>query len=145
MAYYNSNSNWAVRNREYLNKLNDIMNDEYCVELELGRKIEMLKKFENAFYKEINDLNWDNIIDYMHTNNWGYGWDNELQTREQLEDFIKNDFFKHGLYRIIKMNQTSYSTFSGGFAFDMGITPSGVYYVNIYFDIGHFHKENHIS
>ena len=140
MAYYNSNSDWAVRNRDYLNKLNDIMNDEYCVELELSRKIEMLKKFEHAFNNELNNLNWDNIINYMHSNNWGYGWNNELQNREQFEDFLRNDFFKHGLYRIIKMNQTSYSTFSGGFAFDMGITSSGVHYVNIYFDIAHFRK-----
>ena len=135
---YLINSVWTKMKENDIKKLNNIIDDKYCQELEIGRKINIMKKFEDIFDKEINSLYWDNIITYMRSNNWGYGFDNELQTKESLIDFLKNDFLKHGLYNIIELNRTSYQAFSGGFLFDMGIAPSGNYYVNIYFDIAHF-------
>lgn len=102
-----------------------------------------MKKFTEEFNKEIASLNWDSIIKFMEENNWtwymGGGFDNlQIPTKEHMIKTLGGaDFFKRGLFYILELGDNNYSTFSGGFNFEMGYN-GNTYWVHICFDIAHF-------
>lgn len=141
---YEINSTWTKLRENDIKKLNEIIDDEYCNELEIGRKLNIMKKFNEEFEKEIKNIYWSNILDYMKKNNWtwymGGNLDNyAIPTKEEMIERLKTDFLKHGLYEIIELGKDRCSSFSGGFNVEMGIH-EGNYYVHICFDIAHFIK-----
>lgn len=139
---YKINSVWTKIHENDIKKLNEIIDDGYCIELEIGRKLNMMKRFNDAFDKEVKSLYWENIIDFMKEHNWtwymGGNFDNcAIPTKEEMVERLKSDFLKRGLYEIIELGKDRFSSFSGGFNFEMGIN-EGNYWVNICFDIAHF-------
>lgn len=141
---YAINTTWTQLRRKDIEELNKIIDDEYCRELEIGRKLHMMKAFTEEFNKEIESLNWDSIIKFMGDNNWkwymGGDLDNfQIPTKEQMIERLKTDFLKHGLYGIIELGKDRYSSFSGGFNVEMGCNGDR-YWVHICFDIAHFYK-----
>lgn len=142
---YKINSLWTEIHKDDIMELNAIIDDEYCNDLEIGRKLNIMKKFKVALDKELTDFNFDTVLAFMNENNWEWAnYDGDLQyavpTEEKIIKFIKNDLFKHGLYNIIELNEKSFSAFSGGIVFEMNWF-NGEAYVNIYFDIAHFEKD----
>ena len=142
---YKINSLWTEIHKDDIMELNAIIDDEYCNDLEIGRKLNMMKKFKVALDKELNDFNFDTVLAFMNENNWEWAnYDGTSQyavpTEEKIIKFIKNDLFKRGLYNIIELNEKSFSSFSGGIVFEMDWF-NGEAYVNIYFDIAHFEKD----
>jgi len=144
---YEINSTWTRLRQDDIKKLNEVIDDEYCRELEIGRKLNMMKKFTEEFEDEIKSLNWDNITKFMHDNNWEWymggrlSFDNcAIPTKEEMIDRLRTHFFKHGLYNIIELGTEHFSTFSGGFNFEMGYNGDN-YWVHICFDIAHFSNQ----
>lgn len=142
---YEINSTWTKLREKDIKKLNEIINDEYCIELEIGRKLNIMEKFNKAFDKEIEHIHLSNIIQFMTDNNWTWffndgGKEYRIPNKFEIINKLKNDFLKHGLYHIIELNEKEYSMFSGGFNFEMGYNEDN-YWVNIYFDIAHFSKD----
>ena len=141
---YAINTTWTQLRRKDIEELNKIIDDEYCRELEIGRKLNMMKAFTEEFNKEIASLNWGSIIKFMEDNNWkwymGGSFDNlQIPTKEEMIARLKTDYLKHGLYKIIELGKDNYSIFSGGFNFEMGYN-GNTYWVHICFDIAHFTK-----
>lgn len=142
---YQINSTWTKLREKDINKLNKIIDDEYCIELEIGRKLNLMEKFNKAFNEAIKNFNFDIVIKFMKDNNWKWfhsedGKDfYEVPTRSYMIDRMKEDFLKHGLYEIIELDKTSYGVSSGGIVFEMNIVGNECY-VEIYFDISHFKK-----
>lgn len=141
---YEINSTWTRMHKTDIEELNDIIDDKYCREMEIARKLNLMKKFKEAFDKEINSLNWDNITKFMQENEWVWYIGGELHnmaipTKDEMIARLKLDFLKDGLYEIIELGEESYSSFSGGFYFNMGINGNDCF-VNIFFDIAHFTK-----
>ena len=140
---YEINSTWTRLRQDDIKKLNEVIDNKYCQELEIGRKLNVMKKFTEEFENEIQSLNWDNITNYMKENNWqwymGGRLDNyAIPTKEHMiERLASADFLKRGLYEIIELGKDRFSTFSGGFNFEMGYNGS-TYWVHICFDIAHF-------
>ena len=142
---YKINSLWTEIRKDDIMELNAIIDDEYCNELEIGRKLNLMNKFKVAFNKALNDFNFDNVLAFMNENNWEWAnYDGTSQyavpTKEKIVKFLETDCFKHGLYNIIELNKKSYWTLSGGIVFEM-YWNDGEAYVNIYFDIAHFEKD----
>jgi len=134
---YEINSTWTSLHRKDVEKLNEIIDDEYCRELEIGRKLNIMKKITDEFDKEIASLNWDSITKFMKKHNWQWYMGGKLDnyaipTKEQMIERLRKDFLKHGLYEIIELGKDRFSSFSGGFNFEMGHT-----WVHICFDIAH--------
>ena len=141
---YEINSTWTRMHKTDIEELNDIIDDKYCREMEIARKLNLMKKFKEAFDKEINSLNWDNITKFMQENEWVWYIGGELNnmaipTKDEMIAKLKIDFLKDGLYEIIELGKESYSLFSGGFYFNMEINGNNCL-VNIFFDIAHFKK-----
>ena len=141
---YEINTTWRKLRQNDIEELNKIIDDEYCNELEIGRKLNIMKKFNEEFEKELNNINWDSILKFMTENNWQWvfydGKENfRVPTKSEIVTRLRNDYLKHGLYEIIELGKDNYSTFSGGFNIDMGYY-GNIYYVNIYFDIAHFYE-----
>ena len=139
---YEINSTWTKIHENDIKKLNEIIDDEYCVELEIGRKLDIMKKFNDAFDKEVKSLYWENIIKFMNDNNWTWlfydgGEVYRIPNKFEMIERLKSDFIKHGLYEIIELGKDRFSSFSGGFNFEMGVN-EGNYWVHICFDIAHF-------
>lgn len=139
---YEINSIWTRLRQDDIKKLNEIVDNEYCRELEIGRKLNIMKYFTKEFENEIKELNWGCITKFMQDNNWqwymGGGFDNcAIPTKEQMIERLREDYLKLGLYEIIELGKDSFSTFSGGFNFEMGYM-GNTYWVHIYFDIAHF-------
>ena len=142
---YEINSIWTRLRQDDIKKLNEVIDDEYCRELEIGRKLNMMKKFTEEFENEIKYLNWNNILQFMKDNNWkwyiGGNLDNyAIPTKEEMIERLRgSDYLKHGLYEIIELGKNEFSTFCGGFNFKMGYRGDN-YWVHICFDIAHFNK-----
>jgi len=144
---YQINSTWTEFRRKDIEKLNKIIDDEYCNELEIGRKLHIMEVFEKKLNEVINDFNFDNVIKFMKMTNWTWSMYKNgksyeaIPNRKEIIDTIKVDFFKHGLYNIIELGHKEYGSSTGGLVFDMGMTTDyptdDTTYVNIYFDIAH--------
>ena len=139
---YEIKSIWTQLHSKDIEELNEIIDDEYCRELEIGKKLNIMKKFKAEFNKEINSLNWEEITNYMKEHNWVWymdgSFDNQaIPTKEQMIERLERDFLKHGLYDIIELCKDRYSSLSGGFNVEMGCNGDS-YWVHICFDIAHF-------
>ena len=143
---YEINSTWTRLRENDIKRLNEVIDNKYCIELEIGTKLNIMKKFEEKFDEEVNNLNWDNILKFMHDNDWVWyvGGDLnkcEIPTKEYMIERLRGvDYFGHGLYEIIELGKNKFSTFCGGFNFEMGCN-GGSYWVHICFDIAHFSKD----
>ena len=141
---YKINSVWTQLRKNDIEELNSIIDDEYCNELEIGRKLNLMKEIKKAFNKELESFNFDTVIKFMNDNNWEWAdYDGTLQyaipTKEKMIEHLRLNL-KHGMYKIIKLNEKSYQSFSGGIVFGINIIGNDVY-VSIYFDIAHFVKD----
>ena len=140
---YEINSIWKEIREDDIEKLNAIIDDEYCNELEIGRKLNLMEKFNKALEEALNGFDFDAVIKFMKDNNleWAHYENGKsfyaVPTKTHIIETIKNDFFKHGLYEIVILNRTSFGALSGGIVFDMKLT-DGNAFVGIYFDIAHF-------
>jgi len=146
---YKINSPWTKIREKDINRLNEIIDDEYCNEMEIGRKLHILETFEKKLNEEINRFKFDIVIKFMKANKWTWflyknGKSSyEVPTKEDIIDSIK-DNFKHGLFEIIELNHNRYGSSGGGIVFEMGML--GEYpsddncYIDIYFDIAHYSK-----
>lgn len=143
---YKINSDWTRFHEKEINRLNKIIDDkyynEYCNELEIGRKLNIMHRFEEEFDKEIENLNWDSILKFMKDNNWQWCFYDSISnyrvpTKEEIIKRLRNDHFKHSLYHIIELGEIHYAIFSGGFNVELGYLGDN-FWVNIYFDIAHF-------
>ena len=144
---YEINSTWTRLRENDIKRLNEVINNKYCIELEIGRKLNIMKKFKAEFDKEIASLNWDSITKFMKEHDWtwymgGGSFDNcYTPTKEEMiERLASADFLKRGLYEIIELGKDRFSTFSGGFNFEMGCS-GNICWVHICFDIAHFSKD----
>lgn len=141
---YKINSTWTQIHKNDIEELNSIIDDEYCNELEIGRKLNLMKKIKRAFDEELNSFNFDTVLKFMNDNNWEWiNYDDiskyEIPTKERIIKYLKN-VLKHGMYHIIELKEKSYQVFSGGIVFGIDITDNDVC-VSIYFDIAHFVKD----
>lgn len=143
---YEINSTWTELRAKDIKKLNEIIDDEYCRELEIGRKLNIMKKFNKAFYEAISEFRFDIVLNFMKEHNWEwFHYENgksfyAVPTKEHFIEVLKNDYLKHGLYEIIELGKTSFSMSGGGIMFNMNMY-GDEYYVEIGFDIAHFTKD----
>lgn len=144
---YQINSTWTRLHKKDINHLNEIINDEYCNEKVIARKLHILEIFEELLDEELNRLRFDVISKFMEENNWVWSFyeDGKSYTAvpkpQQMIAFIKENFFKHALFEFIELNEKEYTVSGGGFVFNAGMT--GEYpskdncYLSIWFDISH--------
>lgn len=141
---YQINSTWTRLRQNDIKKLNEIIDDEYYNELEIGRKLHIMEVFDKLLKEAIDDFKFDIVLKFMKDYNWEWylGGDvYSIPTKEDIIKFIKEDFYKHGLYNLIELNKKTFSMSGGGIVFEMGM--NGEYadknnsYLNIYFDIAH--------
>lgn len=142
---YKINSAWTRFHEKDINRLNEIIDNEYCNELEIGRKLNIMHRFEDEFDKEIENLNWNSILKFMKDNNWQWAfYDNgsnyRVPTKAEIIKRLRNYYFKPSLYHIIELGETHYASFSGGFNVELGYLDDNCW-VNIYFDIAHFWED----
>ena len=145
---YQINSTWTRLREKDINRLNKIIDDEYCNEKVIARKRHILEIFEELLDEELNRLKFDIIQDFMVKNDWTWSiYENgksyeSVPTIKQMIDFIKENFFKHALFEFIELNNKEYTVSSGGFVFSAGMNsnyPSkDNCYLSIWFDIAHF-------
>jgi len=145
---YKINSTWTRLREKDINRLNEIIDDEYFNEKLIGRKLNILKIFEELLDEELDRLNFDRIHNFMKENNWVWSiYENNklheaVPTIKQMIDFIKEDLFKNALFDLIELNKKEYVASSGGFILCAGTNseyPSrDNCYLNIWFDISHF-------
>ena len=142
---YQINSTWTSLRKDDIEKLNKIIDDEYCNELEISRKLNLMDKLNNAFDEELERLNFDIIEKFMQDNNWVWAiYKNgkcyhEVPDRYYMRDQLRNDFLKHIMFDIIELNKTESGRESGGFYVELGVRGDDVW-CTIHFDIGHFHN-----
>lgn len=141
---YQINSTWTRLRQNDIKKLNEIIDDEYCNELEIGRKLHIMEVFDKLLKEAIDDFKFDIVLKFMKDYNWEWylGGDvYSIPTKEDIIKFIKEDFYKHGLYNLIELNKKTFSMSGGGIVFEMGMNSDYVSkdnsYLNIYFDIAH--------
>ena len=147
---YPINSTWTRLREKDINRLNEIIDDEYCNEKAIARKLHILEIFEELLDEELKRLKFDVISKFMKENNWVWSFYENDKSYEavpkphQMIDFIKEDFFKHALFEFIELNEKEYTVSGGGFVFNAGMTseyPSkDNCYLSIWFDIAHFIK-----
>lgn len=139
---YEINSTWTRLREKDIKKLNEIIDDEYCRELEIGNKLNIMKKFNEAFDKAIKDFRFDVVIKFMKDYNWQwFHYVNgksfyAIPTKEHFIEVLKNDYLKHGLYEIIELGKTSFNISGGGIIFSMDMIGNECF-VEIGFDISH--------
>lgn len=146
---YEINSIWTKMREKDIQELNNILDDEYCRELEIGRKLNIMKGFKKAFNEAINEFRFDIVLKFMKDNNWKWHHYEDgkeeyvVPTKDRIIKVLREDYLKHGLYNIIELNKTSFSLESGGIVFEMNMIEDN-YYVGIYFDIAHFVRDDEI-
>ena len=145
---YQINSAWTRLRKKDINRLNEIIDNKYCIEEEIGRKLHIMEVFEKLLNEEFNNVRFDIIESFMKASNWEWSfYENgksfyKIPNKEDMIKMIRREFFNHALYDIIELNKKEYTCSTGGFVFNMGMT--GEYtckencYLNIYFDIAHF-------
>ena len=125
---YQINSTWTRLREKDINRLNEIIDDEYCIEQEIGRKLHIMEVFENLLEEEFNRLKWSNIKNFMNANNWEWSFYENGKSFYKIPDIgdmrkmIKREFFNHALYDIIELGKKEYTCSTGGFVFNAGMT-----------------------
>jgi hypothetical protein len=122
---YKINTTWTQLHKNDIEKLNEIIDDEYCNELEIGRKLRLMEVFEEKLNEAIEDFNFYNVIKFMTMTDWkwsNYNGHYSVPNRKEIIECIKVNLFKRGLYEIIELGHKTYGSSTGGLVFDMGIT-----------------------
>lgn len=95
---YSINSTWTRLREKDINHLNEIIDDEYCNEKVIARKLHILEIFEELLDEELNRLRFDIISKFMKENDWvwtlyenGKSYE-AVPTVNQMVKFIKDDF-----------------------------------------------------
>ena len=139
---YSTKTTWASFRKDEIEYLNEIAENECLNEIQLGRKLNDIKKFKEAFDNEIKLINWDTILNFMSKNKWHWGNSDECPTKEKMIETLSGfTFFKNGIYHIVELGEKEFSVFTGGFNFQMG-KYNGTYCVHICFDIAHYFYED---
>lgn len=143
---YKIDTPWTNMHKHDIEMLNSIIDDKYCIENEIGRKLSIMKQINEEFNREVNSINFDNIVNYMQSNDWKWAFYDDgpsyrVPTKDEMITFLKKNFLKNGLYEMIELQKSRFSVSSGGFWFDISLN-DGTYYVNIVFDIAHFMKDD---
>ena len=148
---YKINSPWTELRKKDIERLNEIIDDRYCIENEIGRKLNIMEVFEQLFDEAIKDFKFDIVLEFMNKNGWKWSMYEDgksfykVPNRIEMIRMMRREFLKPGLYNIIELNKKEWGASTGGIVFDMGIL--GNYaskdncYLNIYFDIAHFVKD----
>ena len=140
---YTINSTWTRLRQKDIEKLNKIIDDEYCIELEIGRKLNLMKQFDKALNEALENFNFKVVNEFMVAHNWEWAMYKDgkqyykVPSWDEMKDAIKNDMYKHALYNILELKETHETISSGGLVLDMGIEGNDVW-VQIYFDIATF-------
>ena len=147
---YKINSPWTELRKDDIIRLNEIIDDQYCNELEIGRKLNIMEAFEKEFNKALNDFDFEIVINYMKSVNWEWALYKNgksyygVPTAHDIIDSLKSHL-KHGLFNIIELNKKEYGVSGGGIVFDMGMKTDyptrDTIWVDIYFDIAHFKND----
>lgn len=143
---YEINSTWTKLRRKDIQKLNEIIDDEYCKELEIGRKLSIMENFNKAFDEAISNFRFDIVLKFMQEHNWDwFHYENgksfyAVPTKEHFIEVLKEEYLKQGLYEIIELGETSFSMSGGGIMFSMDMVGYECF-VEIGFDIAHFTKD----
>ena len=143
---YEINSTWTRLRGKDIQKLNEIIDDEYCKELEIGRKLSIMENFNKAFAEAISNFRFDIVLKFMQEHNWQwFHYENgksfyAVPTKEHFIEVLKEEYLKQGLYEIIECGETSFSMSGGGIVFSMDMIGYECY-VEIGFDIAHFTKD----
>lgn len=143
---YKIDSIWTKMNENRIDKLNAIIDDHYCIENEIARKLSIMDQITQEFNREVNSINFDNIVNYMQANDWKWAFYDDgpsyrVPTKDEMITFLKENFLRNGLYDMIELGKHRFNISSGGFCFDISLN-NGIYYVNIVFDIAHFMKDD---
>ena len=145
---YQINSVWTRLRKDDIERLNEIIDDEYCVEQEIGRKLNLMNKLTEAFDEELNRFNFDAVLSFMNGHDWKWAFYEDSKSFYKVPDkddiikTLKTDFLKHALYDIIERGKTEAGTESGGLVLNIGIDGNDVW-CRIYFDIAHFISNEH--
>ena len=121
---YEINSTWTRMRSKDIEKLNEILDDEYCVEMEIGRKLSLMKVCRTEMENAIKDFNFEIVIAFMKKCNWVWAYTEEEKiTHKQCTpsrvDFEKyfEECFRHALFRFIENGENIYHVESGGIIF----------------------------
>ena len=149
---YQINSSYTKLRKDDIERLNKIIDDEYCNEQEISRKLNIMMTMEEKLDEAIEDFNFKVVIEFMTQHNWKWAQHKNGKTymsvpdKNDIIEFIRKDFFKHGLYDLIESGKKKFSCSSGGIVFFMGYDGdycgSDSAWVSIYFDIANYVGEN---
>ena len=145
---YQINSTWTRLRKDDIERLNEIIDDEYCIEQEIGRKLNLMEKLTDAFDEEVNRFNFDVVLEFMNSHDWKWAfYENgksfyKVHDKDDIIKTLKTDFLKHALYDIIELGKSEAGTESGGLVIDMGVHGSDVW-CRINFDIAHYTSDEH--
>lgn len=130
-------------------ELNRIATNEYEEDMEIGRKLRIIRVVKQVVQDEIDTLNFDVILNFMKSVNWIWAHTiagrDMVPTKEDLIKHIHNDM-DHALYKMIELGENKYHVTSGGL--DIEIVCGNLSYADkgntrcsIGFDIAHFVEE----
>ena len=139
---YEIDTTWKRLHESDIKKLNKIIDDGHCNEMEISRKINIMKCFERSFNMAVDNFNFSSVIKFMKENDWTWYIDGEyaVPTKEQMIDDMRS-CLKEGLFRIIERGDMEYIADSGGIIFTMEMR-NGECDVKIYFDIANYYKDD---
>lgn len=130
-------------------ELNRIAANEYEEDMEIGRKLHIIRVVKQVVQDEIDTLNFDVILNFMKSVNWI--WARTIAGRDMVptkEDLIKHIHtdMDHALYKMIELGENRYHVSSGGLDIeivcsDLSYADKDNTYCNIGFDIAHFVEE----
>ena len=147
---YEINTTWKRMRKDDIERLNQIIDDEYSIELEIGRKLTIMKTFEELLERELEELNFDLIGKFMTYHKWEWAvyepdCNYRVPNKSDMIKCIKEDLFKPSLFAIIEQGETHCSPSTGGFVLDMGITGESTnkdnFFLSVHFDIAHYNDE----
>jgi hypothetical protein len=123
---YEINSTWTRLRRNDIEKLNEILDDEYCRELEIGRKLNIMNFVTRKFEEALKEFDFGRVIKFMRQTHWVWALEGgeRVPTKSEMISFIRRNFLKHALYQMIELGENRYCASSGGIVFDAGIESS---------------------
>ena len=149
---YQINTSWTKLRKDDIERLNKIIDDEYCNEHQIARKLNIMRTMEKKLDEAIEKFNFKVVIEFMTQHNWKWAHYKNgksymaVPDKKDIIKFIKTDFFKHGLYALIESGKKNFSCSSGGLIFFMGYDGdyccSDSAWVTVYFDIANYVGDN---
>lgn len=131
---------WKQEHQDEINRLNAILEDDYCNELYLREKLKLFKKFEEELEDAKKYFNFKRVLKYMNDVNWTWAYtnqgNNKVPTKEDLLRCI-DELFRHSMFTILKEGKKSTCIATGGLVMNCGISGDDVY-ISLFFDISIF-------